>query len=211
MRSRPALRIALITGYAAGSVMVTLGSPAAVMAQREDCRHFVGQVCASVGGRRQTFSNACLARRMGGVVVRRGPCLRRTRPFPTGPGWRAPDRDADRRSGTGIGPFRRDVRRRGSAKDCAIDRPVCARVKGRRRQFETPCAARRAGAKEFRLGLCGRPSTRENRERAARSLCARTENPVCATKHGIRKTYRNACHATVDLAVVLRKGACRRP
>lgn len=196
---------AVLTLVASGLVAVTQDA----MAQRyEACRQFVGSVCASVAGRRQTFANACTAQRMGGVIVHRGPCMRRTRPFATGPGLRAPDPRSKRGAGTGVGPFRGDARRRGVPTDCAINRPVCARWKGRRRQFDTPCDARRAGAKNLRLGLCRQNTTPARRERAARYLCARTRNPVCATKNGARKTYRNACHATVDLAVVVRQGAC---
>jgi len=200
----------------AGIGLMVFAGPDAAAQQREACRQYIGSVCVSVAGRRQTFANACTARRMGGVIVHRGPCLRRTRSFATGPGPRAPGPRAPgprakRRAGTGVGPYRGEGRRRGLQTDCAINRPVCARWKGGFRQFDTPCAARLAGAKKYRLGLCRQTSTPRRRERAARYLCAKAYNPVCATKNGARKTYRNACHATVDLAVVVGKGACVKP
>jgi len=208
-----------VAGAVAGIALIAgaqvVGTQLAAAQQYEACRQFVGSVCASVAGRQRTFANACTAQRMGGVIVHRGPCLRRTRPFATGPGSRAPDPRAKRGAGAGrgrgVGPFRGDARRRGVQTDCSINRPVCARWKGRLRQFDTPCAAREAGAKKFRLGLCRQASTPARRERAARYLCAKANNPVCAMKNGVRKTYRNACHATVDLAVVVSKGACSKP
>ena len=68
--------------------------------------------------------------------------------------------------------------------------------------------AAEAGAKVLRLGLCSEGSTPKRRAQAAQYLCSKAENPVCAEKNGRRRTYRNACHATVDLAVVVSRKAC---
>lgn len=208
LRALPLLIVALAPDIASGQALSGNRDRSVQIAQSEACRGFVGSVCAIVGGRRQTFANACVAQRMGGTVIRRGPCLGRVRPLPRGPSLADPRARPDR-------PNRRRLpgatkRRRGIVSDCAILRPVCARLNGKRQQFDTPCDARAAGAKILRLGLCRQPSSRQARKKASQALCATARNPVCAAKNGKRRTYRNACHATVDLAVVIRKGRCEK-
>jgi len=187
--------------------LAVIGSASAQSSRHESCRQFVGSVCAIVGGQARTFANACVARRMGGSIVRRGPCLRRGSVAP----YRTP-----RLRGSRVG--RRDGRRGGRritgrryGGGCPNTHPVCARWRGAPMTFATICHARAVGASVLRLGLCSEPSTPEARAKAAKFLCAQTRNPVCAEKNGKRRTYRNACLATVDLAVVVSRKACPAP
>lgn len=101
------------------------------------CTREYAPVCAARGGERQTFANACEARRSGYDILGRGEC-RMIRP----------DRDRDDRG-------RDRDRDRDDRRVCTSDyNPVCAQQGRDRRTFGNACTAEVAGYRIVRRGEC---------------------------------------------------------
>ncbi len=161
-------------------------------------------VCASDGGRRRTFSNACQARADGYRIVGRGEC----RP-------ERPD----------FGDDRPQVCTREYA-------PVCARQGRREQTFSNACMAEAQGFRVVSNRECRRADTRpvddsdmrppqgrpgrdpdvrpgrdpDNRPQRA---CTREFAPVCARQGRQRQTFPNACTAEAEGFRVIDNNPCQ--
>ena len=115
------------------------------------CTREYAPVCGANGRDRQTFANACEARRSGYGIIGNGACQAQ-RP---GGGWdndgRGRDRDRDRDR-----PDWRDRDRdRGNQTVCTMDyRPVCGQRGNGRKTFGNACSADAAGYRIIGPGEC---------------------------------------------------------
>ncbi len=85
--------------------------------------------------------------------------------------------------------------------------PVCARRGGDRQTFANGCLADRAGYHIIRVGEC-RGDGGGNGGGDEQTFCTREYRPVCARRHGERRTFPNQCEAEAADYRVVDDGPC---
>jgi hypothetical protein len=115
----------VVAAIAAAACTVVVQEPQPVASRPHICTREFAPVCGQRGNRRQTFSNACMARASGFAVVHRGQC-----------------------GATSLPSAGRPIA-------CTLENaPVCARRGNQQRSFSNACNAQAAGFVVVHRGEC---------------------------------------------------------